>query len=107
MFPVGVPHQWRNVSGEEVRWAEMQGPVPRSRYGDDTVLVPPLPTADPQPLDVRDPRTRRFGNITPAHMDVGKQSQDTETGRLACSAERREALRARQARMRRLGSVIT
>ena len=53
LFPVGVPHQWRNVGGEPVRWAEMQGPVPRSRYGDDTVLVPPLPVADPQPVDVR------------------------------------------------------
>ena len=54
LLPVGVPHQWRNVRGEPVRWAEMQGPVPGSRYGDDTVLVPPLPAADPQPVDVRD-----------------------------------------------------
>ena len=66
----------------------MQGPVPRSRYGDDTVVVPPLPAGDPQPVDVRDPRTRRFGNITPAHMDVGKQSQEM----LAVSASMRTAL---------------
>ena len=29
-------------------------------------------THDPVPVDVRDPRTRRFGNITPGHMDVGQ-----------------------------------
>lgn len=87
-FPVGVPHQWRNVGGEPVRWAEMQGPVPRSRFGDDTFLVPPLPAGDPQPIDVRDPRTRRFGNITPSQMDVSQQSQE----QLAVSASMRTAL---------------
>ena len=81
-------HQWRNVSGEPVRWAQMQGPVPRPAYGDDTVVVPALPTADPQPVDARDPRTRRFGHITAAHMDVGKQSQEM----LAVSASMRTAL---------------
>ena len=88
LFPVGVSHQWRNLSGERVRWAEMQGPVPRSRYGDDTVVVPALSTGDPRPVDVRDPRTRRFGNITAGHMDVGKQSQEM----LAVSASMRTAL---------------
>ena len=87
-FPVGVSHQWRNLSGERVRWAEMQGPVPRSRYGDDTVVVPALSTGDLRPVDVRDPRTRRFGNITAGHMDVGKQSQEM----LAVSASMRTAL---------------
>src|SRR5262249_8947715 len=33
LAPVGVPHAWRNLSDEPVRWAEMQGPQPRSRYG--------------------------------------------------------------------------
>lgn len=32
LFPVGVPHLWRNESGGPVRWAEMQGPQPRSRF---------------------------------------------------------------------------
>jgi mannose-6-phosphate isomerase-like protein (cupin superfamily) len=88
LFPVGVPHQWRNVGGDPVRWAEMQGPVPRGRFGDDTLLVPALPVGDPRPIDVRDPRTRRFGNITPGHMEVGRQSQEM----LAVSASMRTAL---------------
>lgn len=88
LVPVAVPHAWRNLSDAPVRWAEMQAPPPRSRYGGDTFLVPPLPAADPVPLDVRDPRTRRFGNISPAHMDPEKQSQDL----LAVSASMRTAL---------------
>jgi mannose-6-phosphate isomerase-like protein (cupin superfamily) len=88
LFPVGVAHQWRNLGGAAVRWAEMQGPAPRARFGQDTFLVPALPAGDPRPIDVRDPRTRRFGNITPEHMDPGKQSQDL----LAVSASMRTAL---------------
>lgn len=88
LAPVGVPHAWRNLSDAPVRWAEMQGPPPRSRYGGDTFLVDPLPARDPVPVDVRDPRTRAFGNIAPAHMDPGKQGQDL----LAVSASMRTAL---------------
>jgi quercetin dioxygenase-like cupin family protein len=88
LVPVGVAHAWRNLSGAPVRFAEMQGPQPRSRYGGDTFLVAPLPERDPVPIDVRDPRNRHFGTITPAHMDPGKQSQDL----LAVSASMRTAL---------------
>ena len=88
LVPVGVPHRWRNDSETTVRWAEMQGPVPRERSGGDTVLVPPLPSVDPVALDVRDPRTRRFGNITPEHMNASKQGQEL----LGVSASMRTAL---------------
>ena len=88
LFPVGVAHAWRNLSDAPVRWAEMQAPQPRSRHGGDTFLVEPLPAADPVPIDVRDPRTRRFGNITASHMDAGRQSQEL----LAESASMRTAL---------------
>ena len=88
LLPVGVSHAWRNDGDGVVRWAEMQGPVPRDRFGGDTVLVPPLPAAEPIPVDVRDPRTRRLGTITPGHMDVAKQAQ----GMLAVSASMRTAL---------------
>jgi quercetin dioxygenase-like cupin family protein len=88
LLPVGVTHAWRNDGDEPVRWAEMQGPVPRQRYDGDTVPVPALPERDPIAVDVRDPRTRRLGNITPAHMDVAKQGQSM----LAVSASMRTAL---------------
>lgn len=94
LVPIGVPHRWRNDGSEPVRWAEMQGPVPRDRFGGDTFLVPEVPGADGDgtaaavPIDVRDPRMRRFGNITADHMDATKQSQDL----LAASASMRTAL---------------
>jgi quercetin dioxygenase-like cupin family protein len=88
VLPVGVPHRWRNLAGGPVRWAEMQGPCPRERYDEDTVVVPELPDAEPVSVAVRDPRTRRFGHIEPEHMEVDRQSQDL----LAVSASMRTAL---------------
>jgi quercetin dioxygenase-like cupin family protein len=88
LVPVGVAHAWRNESQEAVRWAEMQGPVPRARFDEDTILVPDLPHHEPVAVDVRDPRTRRYGNITPQHMDAARQAQ----GMLAVSASMRTAL---------------
>jgi quercetin dioxygenase-like cupin family protein len=88
LLPTGVAHAWRNLSDATVRWAQMQGPAPRERFSYDTFLVPALEQRPPVPIDVRDPRTRRFGNITPDHMDVTKQGQDM----LAVSASMRTAL---------------
>lgn len=92
VLPVAVPHAWRG-SGEDgagpARWAEMQGPQPRDAFDGDTFLVPPLDDPRPvQAIDVRDPRTYRFGTIRPGHMDPARQSQDL----LAVSASMRTAL---------------
>jgi len=89
VIPVGVPHTWSNEGDDApVRWAEMQGPQPRKRFHEDTFLVPSPPAAAPVAVDVRDPRTRGFGNITRDHMDVTKQSQRL----LPVSASMRTAL---------------
>jgi quercetin dioxygenase-like cupin family protein len=88
LLPVGVAHAWRNDGDGEARWAQMQGPTPRERFDGDTLLVPDLPAREPIAVDVRDPRTRRLGTITPEHMDPAKQSQDM----LAVSASMRTAL---------------
>ena len=87
LIGVGTPHAWRNLGPAPVSWAEMQGPAPRRRFGDDTFLVS-LRSGDPVPIDVRDPRTRQFGNITADHMNPRRQSQDL----LAVSASMRTAL---------------
>src|SRR5690348_326261 len=86
--PVGAPHAWRNIGDGPARWADMLAPRPRGRHGDDTQLATALPESAPVPVDVRDPRTRWFGHIEPANMDVDKQSQDL----LALSASMRTAL---------------
>ncbi|HEY3198984.1 MAG TPA: cupin domain-containing protein [Actinomycetes bacterium] len=88
VIPVGVPHTWSSEDEVTVRWAEMQGPQPRRRFDEDTFVVPSLSASAPIVLDVRDPRTRSFGNITRDHMDATKQSQ----GVLAVSASMRTAL---------------
>ena len=94
VVPVGMPHRLRNDGDLAVRWAEMQAPLPRSAYGNDTFLVPEAMGPEPveghastsavlseskgsaRDVDVRDPRNRYFGRITPSHMDPAKQSQD-------------------------------
>src|SRR5688572_29454111 len=91
LVPVGVPHEWHNPGTEPVRWADMLAPQPRSRHGEDTLLVPALSGGDPggaPPVDPRDPRQRRYGHIAPGRMDKGRQSQEL----LAVSASMRTAL---------------
>jgi mannose-6-phosphate isomerase-like protein (cupin superfamily) len=76
VVPVGMPHGLRNDSELPVRWAEMQAPMPRSAYEDDTFLVPTPAVDEVLDVDVRDPRNRYFGRITPLQMDPTKQIQD-------------------------------
>ena len=76
VVPVGMPHRLRNDSELSVQWAEMQAPMARSAYQDDTFLVPGPAYERTADVDVRDPRNRYFGRITPSHMDPTKQSQD-------------------------------
>lgn len=84
---VGAPHAWRNVGTVPARWAEMAAPQPRA-LARHTFHVPGRPPADPVPVDPRDPRTRSLGHVSPANMDVDKQTQD----QLAVSASMRTAL---------------
>ena len=88
LLPVGVPHAFSNAGATAARWADMLAPQPRARFGDDTFAVPPLPADPAVAVDVRDPRTRRFGHIGPENMAVDKQTQDM----LAVSASMRTAL---------------
>ena len=88
LLPVGVPHRWRNDGERAVRWAEMQAPVPRSRYDDDTTLVD-LPAGAGPGRDRRTgPAHAAVRHHHPGHMDVGQQSQEL----LAVSASMRTAL---------------
>lgn len=88
LIPVGVPHSWRNVSDTPARWAQMVAPQPRPRFDGDLVRTPDLPETEPVAVDARDPRTRRYGHISPENMEVAKQSQEF----LAQSASMRTAL---------------
>jgi mannose-6-phosphate isomerase-like protein (cupin superfamily) len=79
VVPIAMPHRWRNEDQLPVRWAEMQAPAPRSAYQEDTFVVmrpEPFDKRSARDVDVRDPRNRYFGKITPSQMDPSKQSQD-------------------------------
>jgi mannose-6-phosphate isomerase-like protein (cupin superfamily) len=76
VVPIAMPHRWRNESGAAVRWAEMQAPAPRSAYQEDTFVVSGAAYDEPSEIDVRDPRNRYFGKLTPSQMDPGRQRQD-------------------------------
>jgi mannose-6-phosphate isomerase-like protein (cupin superfamily) len=76
VVPIAMPHRWRNDGNRPVQWVEMQAPAPRSAYQEDTFLVSGPTYEDAADIDVRDPRNRYFGKITPSQMDPAKQSQD-------------------------------
>lgn len=88
VVPVGGPHAWRNLSDGPARWADMQAPMPRERFDNDTYFPGPLGQATPVDVDPRDPRTLSFGHIADSNMDPKKQTQDM----LAVSASMRTAL---------------
>lgn len=88
VLPIGVPHAWHALEGMGAAWADLFTPPARARHGDDTYRVPELVPQAPVKVDTRDPRTRSFGNITPEHMNPGRQSQEL----LAVSASMRTAL---------------
>jgi quercetin dioxygenase-like cupin family protein len=88
LIPTGVPHAWRNESGQPVRWAHMAAPLPRAAFDGDVLSVPEVPPTTPIPVDPRDPRTRRCGHIDPANLDPARQTQEN----LALSASMRTAL---------------
>jgi quercetin dioxygenase-like cupin family protein len=89
LIPVGEAHSWRSGSGHRpARWARMLAPQPRSRYGGDTLAVAEPGRHVPSPVDVRDPRNRRYGHVEPVNMDMRQQSQEL----LAVSASMRTAL---------------
>ena len=76
VVPIAMPHRWHNVGEVPVRWADMQAPAPRSAYEEDTFLVTGPAVDETADVDVRDPRNRYFGRITPSQMDPSRQSQD-------------------------------
>lgn len=88
LLSLGVAHEWRNDGPDPARWAQMRAPQPRAAYAQDVYDVPALNRTEPGGIDPRDPRTRNFGHIEAANMEVGQQRQEM----LALSASMRTAL---------------
>ena len=89
VFPVAQPHALRNLGVVPALWATMFAPQPQPDFQGDTLFPPPpIAVSGPALIDVRDPRTRAFGHVDPAHMDPALQTQDN----LPVSASMRTAL---------------
>ncbi len=88
LIPIGVPHALRNDGSETAQWARCSAPAPRAAYAMDTRAVRPQTEVAAAPIDVRDPRNLRYGNVTAQHMDPALQGQK----HLAVSASMRTAL---------------
>jgi quercetin dioxygenase-like cupin family protein len=68
-IPVGMKHAWR--AGERARWIEMASPRPRGPdQPPDTFFVGPAPDAEPDALDLRDPRNRHLFLLRESDMDL-------------------------------------
>jgi quercetin dioxygenase-like cupin family protein len=71
VIPVGAVHAWR--SDAPSRWIEMASPRPRPPgEPPDTFFVGPAPDADPEPLDLRDPRNRNLFLLRESDMDIDR-----------------------------------
>ena len=72
LLRVGVPHAWAAPSDGDAAWLEMNAPAPRLSGPPDTFWTGETtrPPTMPEPLDIRDPRTRTFFRLGAGEMDV-------------------------------------
>jgi len=70
VVPVGVPHAWRG-GGRAARWIDMAAPQPREEgRPTDTFWLGTAPELEPEPVDIRDPRSRHLFRLNDADMDI-------------------------------------
>lgn len=85
VVPVGAPHAWR--ADETARLLEMYSPRPRDGAAPpDTFWLGPAPDAEPEPLDVRDPRGRHFFRLGDSDMDLDVLKEGAAVGAPTVSA---------------------
>jgi quercetin dioxygenase-like cupin family protein len=77
IIQAGVPHAWRGVGAQAVRWLEMLSPQPKpSGLERDTFFLKGATAPDEgQAPDFRDPTTRYLGHFDDAQMPPSSQLQ--------------------------------
>lgn len=92
---VGATHEWRNSGDEPCRWIDLQAPQSRGNTEPrDTFFVESPDPGEAKPLDVRDPRARRFSRWDPGQMDLDRLKQPVPADAPAVSASMSSALLA-------------
>ncbi len=77
IIPFGVPHAWRNVGDQPVRWFEALSPQPKAPGQERDTLFLKKETAPSTgaPPDFRNPMTRYLGHFDEAQMPPPSQLQ--------------------------------
>ena len=71
VIPIGVAHAWRTP--RPASWIDMRAPRPRDPdQPTDTYVLGPTPEAEPDELDIRDPRNRNLFLLTDSDMDIDR-----------------------------------
>jgi mannose-6-phosphate isomerase-like protein (cupin superfamily) len=95
VVPVGMQHAWRNPSGENAKWIDMLSPLPRrGKKPPDTFFLGPPANYAPQPLDIRDPRSRHLFLMRDDDIIVDKLKIGARIDASAVSASMSTALLA-------------
>jgi len=92
---VGATHSWHNPGDGPLRWIDLETPqhVPGRTPPDTFFTGAPAPT-DGAPLDIRDPRARRYFRWTAAQMDGDAVKRPAPVDAPAVSASMSSALLA-------------
>lgn len=92
---VGATHEWHNRGPGPARWIDLQSPQARPQsQPPDTFFVPSVGQPDPEPLDIRDPRTRHFYRWNHAQMDLDVLKRPVPVNATAVSSSISSALLA-------------
>jgi quercetin dioxygenase-like cupin family protein len=93
--PVGATHAWANPGAGPARWIDLQSPQARPATAPpDTFFVEEPPVTEPEPVDIRDPRTRNFARWAPGQMDLDALKRTAPVDAPAVSASMASALLA-------------
>lgn len=91
---VGATHAWSNPGPGRCRWIDLQSPQARPpAKAPDTFFVPGA-DADPEPLDIRDPRARHFFRWSKGQGDLDALKLPAPVDAPAVSASMSSALLA-------------
>jgi len=92
---VGATHAWHNPGDEPCRWIDLQTPQARDASGPpDTFFVGGQASTEGEPIDVRDPRTRRYFRWDQSQMDLDLLKRPAPVDAPAVSSSMSSALLA-------------
>jgi quercetin dioxygenase-like cupin family protein len=92
---VGATHGWANTGSHPARWLDLQTPPARPPHlPADTFFVGGAAPEDAPPLDVRDPRARRFFQWHASQMDIDSVRRTAPVDAPVVSASMSSALLA-------------